>query len=519
MIRLGLFIYFSFAFVLIASAQSSRRQPHDDISPHVVLREDATTQGRVLHLSDSNHEKHAKTAFNDAAWNPNSRKVRQDSLRQETDNGEPGREYQRPSTIPPAIETGIEWPESTIVDEVTIDDLIQFALQNNPTLRQAQAHITAETGKAIQAGLYPNPVFRYSAEQIGVGGTPGEFQGGIVSQEIVRGNKLMLSRQKYLQRIRVAEAQAIAQQFRVCNDVRILFFEALALQEQYTIQTELVKTAEDSAVTIREAFQMGQANAVDIRRSNVELQKVRLAQLEISNSLQETKHRLGSLIGVEIRSASVVGQLEGRIESIDFDSIYVELLETSPELLAARSKLQSDRIAIQRELAEPVPNLQIEGGAGRNFDAGETVAVAGIGVRLPLFDRNQGTIHQARADYHRQCSEIERLELELKQRLASQFQEYTTATQHIDQFQQWILPDLREVYRLMLQSYKDNRISWQDVLQAQSDYFQARRDYQHWLARWRHSQVLINGLLLEGGLMAAEGATPPGHIDATPKPR
>jgi hypothetical protein len=35
----------------------------------------------------------------------------------------------------------------------------------------------------------------------------------------------------------------------------------------------------------------------------------------------------------------------------------------------------------------------------------------------------------------------------------------------------------------------------------------------------RTQAVLVRGYLLHGGLMAAAGPTPPGHIDAVAKPR
>ncbi len=91
---------------------------------------------------------------------------------------------------------------------LSLDDLLGMANQNNPTLRQANAQIAATQGKALEAGLYPNPTVGYSAEQIGVEGTAGEFQGGFVQQEIVTAGKLKLSREKYLARARAAEWQA-----------------------------------------------------------------------------------------------------------------------------------------------------------------------------------------------------------------------------------------------------------------------------------------------------------------------
>jgi outer membrane protein TolC len=43
------------------------------------------------------------------------------------------------------------------VAALALDDLERMALQGNPTLAQAAAAVDASRGKALQAGLYPNP--------------------------------------------------------------------------------------------------------------------------------------------------------------------------------------------------------------------------------------------------------------------------------------------------------------------------------------------------------------------------
>jgi cobalt-zinc-cadmium efflux system outer membrane protein len=72
---------------------------------------------------------------------------------------------------------------------------------------QAGAQVQISRGKAIQAGLSPNPLDGYAAEQIGAAGTAGEFHGIFFEQQIVTGGKLQLSRAKFFQEARQAELQ------------------------------------------------------------------------------------------------------------------------------------------------------------------------------------------------------------------------------------------------------------------------------------------------------------------------
>lgn len=436
-----------------------------------------------------------------------------------------GEAFTEPPVIPPppasAVETRVASENPQLYE---LEELLQLASRNNPTLRQARLHVSAELAKALQAGLYPNPVIAYEAEQIGVdveGDTdsPGEFQGGVVTQRFVTGGKLRLSREKYLRRAHVSEHLVMAQRFRVCNDLRIRFYRALAASQRRRLREELQKTAEDSAVTAQEAYNMGQARRPEVRKANVALQRARLDLLSAQNAEREAFRKLSALVGLPLTEGQAVGELAPQCSPPSFDDALGRLIAESPELAAARAKLSVDRATIDRERVEWVPDLVATGGAGYNFEAKETTAVAGLALEFPLYDRNQGTIRQAESDYARQRYEVRRVELSLRDRLAETYQRYVTALQHAYEYEQVILPESKAAYKELLDSYKRNRVAWYDVLDAQHDYFDAQLTQVDNLVEARTHEVLVFGYLLHGGLMAAEGPAPAGHINATPQPR
>ena len=405
-----------------------------------------------------------------------------------------------------------------------LEAVLSLTTQNNPTLRQARLQISAELAKAQQAGLYPNPTLAYAGEQIfvdveGDTDSPGEFQGGIVSQRFVTGGKLRLSREKYLRRAHASEHLAVAQQYRVCNDVRIHFYRTLAAQQRLEMHRELLKTAEDAAVTARELYNAGQANRYDVRKSNVMLQRTRLDVQRAEHEYRMRFRELTALVGLDLPVGAVVGTLATTESLATFDATLARIVAESPEVLAARAKLAADRVTIEREEVEWIPDIVVSAGSGYNFDAKETVAVADVSIEIPLFDRNQGTVAQARADFNRQRREIRRTELTLRQRLAMVYEEYAMAFEHATEYRESIVPEMKAAYRELLGSYKENRIEWPDVLQAQSDYAEVRLAQINFEEQLRRSEVLIQGYLLDGGLNAASGPTPAGHIDSVPKPR
>ena len=427
--------------------------------------------------------------------------------------------------IPPA--PSVTWQPQAVgyggqpidVSPLTLSELEAIACRNNPTLLQARAQVQGSLGKAIQAGLWPNPTLIYQAEQISLNDTPGEFHGGLVRQRIVTAHKLDLSREKFMARTRTAEWVALAQQYRVLNDVRIHYFRARGRQEVVEVQRELLKNAEDNVVTFREMYNVGQATRAEVHQANVRLQNQRLNLLMAENDFRQAFEELTALSGVELPPGGLETPLVGELELIDYDQALDRLLQESPQIGAARSKLEADRLTIRREIAEPVPDIIVEGGAGYNFVDKQTVGAAGVMLEVPVFDWNQGTIRQAEADYSRQVGEVRRTELFLRQQLAQQYRNYLTAVQQVRNYEQVILPESKLAYDLRLQSYEEDRAPWTDVLQAEQDYFIHRVEYIRNLVIWRENEVSIMGFLLHGGLADPPNPTPPGHIDAVPQPR
>ncbi len=433
-----------------------------------------------------------------------------------------GREFLAPPPTPNTI--GPTWAFSDpgeVLDnqDYTLEAFLSMAAEYNPTIRQSRLHINSQLNRAIQAGLYPNPTLRYLGEQIGVGGTAGEWQGAEIEQRFVTAGKLELSENKYLQRAKVAEFLAVAQQYRVCNDVRIHFVKALAARQIIDLKKELLKNAEDNLVTIRERYNVGQASRAEAHQANALLQQHRLAVMNAQNDYRQHLLELISLTGAELSVPSLNGELKSSRDLIDFDSAYANILAQSPELCAAHAKLREDLITVQRERVEWVPDIVAGTGAGYNFDARETTYSAMLSLEIPLYDRNQGTIKQAEADYSRQQSEIRRTELDLRRRLSVEYGRYLTAAQNVQNYETVILPERKKAYSLVLSSYKANRIAWDDVLTAYDDYTRARVEYVMNLSAQRTSEILIDGFLLHGGLQTPSGPLPGGHIDSVPKPR
>jgi cobalt-zinc-cadmium efflux system outer membrane protein len=180
---------------------------------------------------------------------------------------------------------------------LTLADLEAMALQKNPTLVQAAAHIEMSRGKAQQAGLCPNPTVGPFGDQIGARNAIDERVGGFIEQEIVTAGKLRLSRAKYNQEAYQAELQALAQQLRVVNGLHVAFFDVLATQKLIGVQRELAQNAEDAVKTTEELVNVGQANPPDLLQARVEANRAKVALRDAEKRHRRDWERLATLVG------------------------------------------------------------------------------------------------------------------------------------------------------------------------------------------------------------------------------
>lgn len=403
---------------------------------------------------------------------------------------------------------------------LTLEELESLALSHNPTLTQATAHIQAMEGAAWQAGRYLNPTAGYVAEQMGVNGTAGEFIGGFVSQEFVTAGKLELSQSKYMQRTQLARTNLVRQQWRVVNDVRTQFYRMLAAQQTVQLHKTMLKVAEDDLQTHQEMLNLGQANRADLLRAEIEVRRHRLKLQAARNMASQRWTELMAVVGqADLPQSKLNGTLEPDQANVSWENALAKLLGESPQMTAAWEKIRHDEIAVEREQVEPIPNVLLDLDVGQNLESRDTVATLAIGIELPIFDRNRGTISQAEADLMRSRAEVCRLELDLRRQLAAKFQEYRTSRQHIDEYASNMLPSAEQAWQLLHESYKARRAPWPDVLMAERMLLDLKLEYIMHLQTFRETEVAINGMLLKGGLMQPDGPLSGGHIDAVPKPR
>src|SRR6202171_5130903 len=292
---------------------------------------------------------------------------------------------------------------------ITLEELQQIALQNNPTFAQSAANIQAAQGRKKQSGLYPNPTVGYQGEQIRGGSFHGGEQGFFVQQDIVLGGKLGLNRKIFDQELKQAETEAEEQKVRVVTNVRMSYIQALAAQQTLELRQNLGKLANDAVETTHQLVNVGQADAPDALASEVEAEQAQLAVTMAEQNQQRVWRALAAVVGNPRLSLM---QLEGKLEDtppVNAEDLVEKIVNESPAVRIAELGVKRAEAALARAKRETIPDLQLRGGLQQNGEllsepGGKSVGLQGfadVGVRIPIFNRNQGNIATAKADAER----------------------------------------------------------------------------------------------------------------------
>src|SRR6516165_150438 len=361
---------------------------------------------------------------------------------------------------------------------LSLEDLEQMGLANNPTLRQADAEVRATEARQRQAGLYPNPTVGYQGEQIRGGSFRGGEQGAFIEQDIVLGGKLGADKNVVEQERKQAEAEREEQKLRILSGIRLAYYQALAAQQTVALRARLLELAQDALRTSRQLFNVGQADQPDVLQAAVEADQADLVLTAAQENQQKVWKSLAAVVGrPDLPFSPLSGNLED-VPDLNPEEWLQKLLTESPAVKIAQLGVGRAQAQLVRAQKEPIPDLLLRGGIEQNREllesSGQPVGLQGfaeVGVQLPLFNRNQGNIQAAKAEIERAQLEANRVQLLLRERLSSPIQNYLTAKAAVDRYRNRMIPNAENAYRLYLEKYSNMTAAYPQVLIAQRTLF------------------------------------------------
>ncbi|PYN84512.1 MAG: hypothetical protein DMD87_27285 [Candidatus Rokuibacteriota bacterium] len=356
-------------------------------------------------------------------------------------------------------------------NRISLDEALQLALRQNPTLMAQQAALFATKAGETTAALRPNPTMNFLAEQFRPGQSQQDAQYTVnVGQPIELGGKRQRRIDSARAATQVAKYQLDDARRLVVLQVKSAFAGALIAREQLGLAEANLKTLDDTERIQRLRAQKGDISELELLR--IEVQRFTFARdaADARQALTAAKIALRTAAGaVNIpEDFEVAGELDFKDVSLDRAVLVQRALDNRPDLRAAeadRQRARADhRLARANAWWDLTPQLEYQ-----RIGPDDTI---GFGFSFPLriFDRNQGEIARTEAEITRVDAVREAAALQVLAALETDRQAALTQRDRVLSLRDVYLPKATQARDTVEYAYRRGGQSLLDFLDAQRSY-------------------------------------------------
>jgi NodT family efflux transporter outer membrane factor (OMF) lipoprotein len=409
-----------------------------------------------------------------------------------------------------------------------LNRLVALALQDNPTLKLAQARLAraqAVTEVANAASLpQVNGSFdatrqRYTA----TGAVPPPLAGSILesgtlqlsaSWELDFFGKNQAALDAALDAAQAARADADAAQLLLASNVARAYFQLARLNGQLAVAQRTLAQREESLRLIQDRVRAGLDTQLELRQGEGALPEARQQIEALQEQAALAGHALSALTGQGNQPAVKSAPSLASVHNLSIPAeLGADLLGQRADIEAARWRVEAAGHDVKNAKAQFYPNVNLVAfaglssiGLGRLFDAGSQQWGVGPAIRLPIFEagRLRANLRGKTADVDAAIESYNATLLDAVRETADQIASSQSIARQ--QAEQRAAQTAAEgAYEIALQRYKAGLGTYLNVLSAESAVLSQRRLAVDLAARSLDTQVALVRAL-GGGYRAAPAA-------------
>ena len=378
--------------------------------------------------------------------------------------------------------------------ELTISQAEEVFLSENLELLAAHYHLTAEEAALVGAGLRPNPQLSANVSYVNPFVKPVDYT---ATQTAYRIDQLIELGGKRGKRIGVAEHSVESAKAEFQGTLRELLSR---LRESYLDAAVSAKLYALADTTNRIFTKSRELAAVRFKAGDIgeaELRKLELAQLDVRQDLndafQQSNTAESGLRKMLNYSAVAPIRLSYSFHPSTMlpneDSLAALALTIRPDLVSVHEKRLMAEQQVDLAHANAFPDLMVGVELDRQGPDFRNTLGGGVGIALPIFNRNQDEIQRAEAEA--QASEADRKELEnaVANDVHSAFKNYRDSWSYMQSLPDSTILSARRVQEMSVASYSSGNAGLIDFLETQRVCASALRSYYAALRKHLENQI------------------------------
>lgn len=362
---------------------------------------------------------------------------------------------------------------------LNLSTALERTLLNSPRLQQFPYQQRALEAQRLQAGLPPNPQISAEVENVFGTGQSRVLSGAEFTLSL---SQLIEMGDKRLKRVDLVDAKSsqIQQDFErqrldTLSDVTMKYLKGLRVDALLNWNQQRIQIEQQALEVISQRAAAGAVGQADVLRMQLLVERSKARQQQLSGERQLAYQQLAASWGEKVDFASLEGQLQ-QLPTLPERDVLEQAIDQSPAYLQSHAVIRLREA--QLRLSEAQSKADISFGAGiRRLEAqNDNALVFSFSMPLQLYDRNQGNIAAAHADYEAGILQQQLTQTELRMALLEIYQAMLNNHQQNDRLQQTLLPLTQKLLKQTETGYQSGQYNVLQWIDAQIEAFTVERD-------------------------------------------
>lgn len=362
-------------------------------------------------------------------------------------------------------------PNDAGAETLNKETALQRVLQNNPTYMAVLADIDAADGNRQQASLPLNPDAIFEVENFAGTDELSGFDGADITlgieQTIEMGGKRKNRKDIANLTYKITQQQAKAQALSLLAETDYAFARVAIAQERINLANKRLSLANKTHSIVKKRVSAAKSADIQHTKADIEQAAAEVAKRKAEKDVITAKNDLARILDItDTSNLDVNFDLSALPSLVDRQALLETLQNTAQYKALEFSKLQSQS-SLDLAKSEATPNPTIGLGVRRFNGNDSTALVAGLSFPLPVFNRNQGGIKEAKANMLKADAERHASRLSLRQSAIQSWEDLATSLDEAKRYQDEIIPSAHKAYEQAEYGYSRGAFGFLDLLDAQ----------------------------------------------------
>jgi cobalt-zinc-cadmium efflux system outer membrane protein len=360
---------------------------------------------------------------------------------------------------------------------VTLDEAVEIFMRQNLQLVAARYDIETADAEKLTARLRPNPQFT-----AGLSDLPVNLSGPLIKEQtynygISRTFELGGKRNKRIETAdansELARGQFQMAVWQLTNDVKRKFYTVILNQSLLNLARENETTFAEIVKHTTELVNAGEISGLDLERVEVEKLKFDTDLANAERDYEVALRDLRFVLGGDYRAMEidVTGTIDYEAHQFSRDELLDLALAARPDLKAAKLSERAADANIRLQDAQRIPDLTLGGGI-EQVPSGTSSFTFGVGIEIPVSNRNQGERAKALIDKKKAQNQEQFLTNQVLSDVDKALVAVEAQKRRVDLYRTGVITKVNDIQNLTQIALKAGESSTLDLLDA----IRTRRD-------------------------------------------